>query len=199
MWFCAFLLFLSLAYAVMRRVWPGAPRVLDAPDNRSIAAFIVVMALATFLVRIAVPETVSVLNMHPGDFPQYILMFAAGVVAWRGRWFDRLSPRTATRWALGTLMLSLPLLVLLVVTGGALQHETAQYGGGLNLVSAGKSLWEALVCVGMTFALVGLYRRYFDRQGVPAEHPKGADAKAVPVTQDDEQGVGREGETSREE
>jgi fucose 4-O-acetylase-like acetyltransferase len=169
MWFCAFLLLMSLGYAVTRQVWPGAPRVLNAPDNRSIAAFIVVMAVATFLVRIAVPETVSVLNMHPGDFPQYILMFAAGIAAWRGRWFDRLSQRMAGRWALATLLLSLPLLVLLIVAGGALEHETSQYSGGLNLVSAGKSLWEALVCVGMSFALVSLYRRHFDRQGASAK------------------------------
>jgi peptidoglycan/LPS O-acetylase OafA/YrhL len=54
------------------------------------------------------------------------------------------------------------------VSGGALQHDTSQYSGGLNLVSAGKSLWEALVCVGMSLALISLYRRYFDRQGASA-------------------------------
>lgn len=169
MWFCAFLLVLSLAYGLLRRLWSRAkPTELDVPDNRMILSFIGAMALATFATRIGVPETISVLNMHPGDFPQYILMFAAGIAAYRGRWFDRLPQRMAARWALGTLLFSLPLLVLLVALGGALQHETSQYSGGLNLVSAGKSLWEALVCVGMSFALVGLYRRYFDRQGASA-------------------------------
>ena len=169
MWFCAFLLVLSLAYGLLRRLWSRAkPTELDVPDNRMILSFIGAMALATFATRIGVPETISVLNMHPGDFPQYILMFAAGIAAYRGRWFDRLPQRMAARWALGTLLLSLPLLVLLVALGGALEHETSQYSGGLNLVSAGKSLWEALVCVGMSFALVGLYRRYFDRQGASA-------------------------------
>ena len=124
-----------------------------------------VMALATFGVRIFVPETVSVLNMHPGDFPQYVLMFAAGIAAHRGGWFERLPQRIASRWALATLLLSLPLLAVLIVAGGALEHGTAQYDGGFNLVSAGKCLWESLVCVGMSFAFLALYRRYFDRQG----------------------------------
>src|SRR5262249_41224851 len=50
----------------------------------------------------------------------------------------------------------------------AMHDDTTLYAGGFNLVSAGKSFWEALVCVGMSFTLVGLYRRYFDRQGPTA-------------------------------
>jgi peptidoglycan/LPS O-acetylase OafA/YrhL len=170
MWFCAFLLILSLAYALLRKTQTTErPPESDRPHDRTILVFIAGMALATFLMRIAVPETVSILNMHPSDFPQYILMFAAGVTAYRGRWLERLPQRIASRWALATLLLSLPLLALLVVLGGGLQHDTSRYNGGFNLVSAGKCLWEALVCVGMSFALVGLYRRYFDRQGRPAK------------------------------
>jgi glucans biosynthesis protein C len=169
MWFCAFLLALSLGYALLRQVRPGVGKSIGQPDGQAILTFIAGMALATFVVRIAVPETVSVLNMHPGDFPQYILMFTAGVVAYRGRWLSELPQRLASRWAIGTLLLSLPLLIVLIVAGGALGHDTTQYSGGFNLVSAGKSLWESLVCVGMGFALVALYRRYFDHQGPSAK------------------------------
>jgi glucans biosynthesis protein C len=170
MWFCAFLLILSLGYALLRRTNPnGPPPALGTPDNRAIVVFIVIMALATFLVRIEVPQSVSILNMHPGDFPQYILMFTAGIAAYRGRWFDRVSEANAMRWSLVALSLSVPVLAVLVFMGGALQHDTSQYGGGFNLVSAGKSLWEALVCVGMAFGLIGLYRRCFDRQGQMAK------------------------------
>jgi peptidoglycan/LPS O-acetylase OafA/YrhL len=49
--------------------------------------------------------------------------------------------------------------------GGGLQGETAQYAGGFNPVSAGKCLWEALVCVGMGLLMLAVYRRHFDRQG----------------------------------
>ena len=134
MWFCAALLALSLAYALMRGSRPAAEQAgPDRTDNLTILAFIAGMALATFLVRVFVPETVSVLNMHPGDFPQYVLMFAAGIAAYRGGWFERLPQRIAARWALGTLLLSLPLLALLIVAGGALDHDTTHYSGGFNL------------------------------------------------------------------
>ena len=44
----------------------------------------------------------------------------------------------------------IPLFTGLVVFGGAMQGSTARYGGGFNWVSAGKSLWEAVVCVGVS-------------------------------------------------
>jgi glucans biosynthesis protein C len=170
MWFCAALLALSLAYALVRGVRPATEHGGSSrTDSRTILAFIAGMALATFLVRVFVPETVSVLNMHPGDFPQYVLMFTAGIAVYRGGWFERLPQRIAARWALGTLLLSLPLLVLLIVAGGALHHDTTQYSGGFNFVSAGKCLWEALVCVGMSLGLIALYRQHFNRQGRSAK------------------------------
>ena len=151
MWFCAALLALSLVYALVRGARPAAEQDgSDRTDSRTILAFIAGMALATFVVRVFVPETISVLNMHPGDFPQYVLMFAAGIAVRRGGWFERLPQRLAARWALGTLLLSVPLLAVLIVSGGALHHDTTQYSGGFNLVSAGKCLWESLVCVGMS-------------------------------------------------
>ena len=96
-------------------------------------------------------------------------MFAAGIAVHRGGWFERLPQRIASRWAVATLLLSLPLLAVLIATGGALDHDTERYSGGFNFVSAGKSLWEALVCVGMSFGLIALYRQCFNRQGRSAK------------------------------
>jgi len=51
------------------------------------------------------------------------------------------------------------------VFGGGLQGDTAKYSGGFNPVSAGKCLWEALVCVGMGLLMLAVYRRHFNEQG----------------------------------
>jgi surface polysaccharide O-acyltransferase-like enzyme len=123
------------------------------------------MALATFLVRIAISEDKSVLNMHPGDFPQYVLMYAAGAYAFRGDWLASLSDRFCFRTAALALGLSAPLFAALILFGGGLQGETAAYSGGFNAVSAGKCLWEALVCVGMAMLILAVFRGWVDAQG----------------------------------
>jgi peptidoglycan/LPS O-acetylase OafA/YrhL len=123
------------------------------------------MAVCTFLVRIGLGEGVSVLNMHPGDFPQYVLMYTAGAYGYRGNWLAALPDRLCIRWASIALSLSVPLFAALLLLGGALQGDTSAYSGGFNFVSAGKCLWEALVCIGMSCLLLALYRRRFNTQG----------------------------------
>lgn len=170
MWFCAALLAFSLVYALMRSALPPVPgKMAGKPAAGIIVGFLLAMAATTFAVRVVLPEGVSVFNMHPGDFPQYVLMFVAGVAAFRGRWFERLPQRDALAWAAALLAPAALIFVILIVAGGALRGDTRPYNGGFNPVSAGKCLWEALVCVGMSFGLLALYRRYFGRQGPAAK------------------------------
>ena len=73
--------------------------------------------------------------------------------------------RSCIRWRLLALSLAVPLFAALVLFGGGLQGDTALYAGGFNPVSAGKCLWEALVCVGMGLLMLAVYRRHFDAAG----------------------------------
>ena len=116
------------------------------------------------MVRVGVSEGASVLNVHPGDFPQYILMYAAGALGYRGNWLAGFSDRFCGRCSSVALSLSVPLFAALLLFGGGLQGDTASYAGGFNAVSAGKCLWEALVCVGMGFLILAIYRRHFNTQ-----------------------------------
>jgi glucans biosynthesis protein C len=168
MWFCAALLMFAVIYALVRQTGWKEPRIEPAGDRRrglAVAIFIVVMAASTFLVRTGVRGDAAILNMHPGDFPQYVLMFAAGTFGYRGNWITGLPERACVLWGSLALALATPLFAALILFGGGLQGETAQYAGGFNLVSAGKCLWEALVCVGMGLLMLAVYRRYFDAQG----------------------------------
>jgi glucans biosynthesis protein C len=169
MWFCAVLLMLSSLYGLVRRAGWTEPR-LEPSSIRGVTVVILVvaMAISTFLVRIGFGEGASVLNVHPGDFPQYVLMYAVGAFGYRGNWLAGLSDRLCLRWASVALSLSVPLFAALLLLGGGLQGDTSAYSGGFNLVSAGKCLWEALVCVGMSLLMLAVYRRHFDTQGRPA-------------------------------
>ncbi len=168
MWFCAALLLFAIIYGLIRLTgWKEAPiePVGHGRDGMAVAILIAIMAASTFLVRLAVSEGASVLNVHPGDFPQYVLMFAAGAFGYRGNWITELPERFCIQVASLALTLAIPLFAALIVFGGGLQGETAQYAGGFNPVSAGKCLWEALVCVGMGLLMLAVYRRHFDHQG----------------------------------
>ena len=165
MWFCAALLMFCATYALLRlvpyaRAASGAP-----PGHLSVVLFLAAMAVAIFIVRIWLPEDRAIFNMRPGDFPQYVLMFAAGIAAARGRWLTALDERFCLRWGALTLTAAAPLYAALLIFGGALNDDLSAYSGGLNAVSAGKCLWEALVCVGVSLLLLATYRRHFDRQG----------------------------------
>lgn len=165
MWFCAALLAFSIVYALVRtRALISA----TLPRTGAIVGFTAAMALATFIVRIVSPENLSVFNMHFGDFPQYVLMFGAGIVAYRGRWLELFPARLALRWSALFLVVAGPLFASLLVFGGALRGSTDVYNGGFNAVSAAKCVWESLVCVGMSLGLLALFRRFFNAQGAAA-------------------------------
>jgi fucose 4-O-acetylase-like acetyltransferase len=163
MWFCAVLLAFSILYGLARLT--GWRETAINPGGTEVLAFVAVMALATFLVRIGVDEGASVLNVHPGDFPQYLLMYLAGAYGHRGNWLEGFSDRFCLRIAALTLAVSVPLFAALIAFGGALEGDTAGYSGGFNPVSAGKCLWEALVCIGMALLILAVFRRFFDAQG----------------------------------
>jgi glucans biosynthesis protein C len=168
MWFCAVLLLFSILYGLLRCTGWREPAIALGDDRSSrsrLVGFMVAMAASTFLGRIAVDEGASVLNVHPSDFPQYVLMFAAGALGFRGDWMAALPERFCLRSASLALTASVPLLAALILFGGGLQGNTQQYSGGLNWVSAGKCLWEALVCVGAGLLMLAVYRRHFDWQG----------------------------------
>jgi surface polysaccharide O-acyltransferase-like enzyme len=116
------------------------------------------------------PENKSVLNVHPGDFPQYILMFWAGIIAYRGAWLERFPDRLAVQWSIGALLISMPLLVILLDARGSAQIDKQAFDGGFNFISAIKSTWEAFVCLGMSVGLLALYRRTLDHQSAWAKY-----------------------------
>lgn len=169
MWFCAALLIFAFGYAAVRAARPGpVPAPAAAPSGPGavkVAAAVVGLALATFAAHLFVPGGTSAFNLPIGDFPSYVIMFGLGIGAGRSGWLERVSDRFAWRTAgvcVGAALLAWgPLLVL----GGAFQGQSAAYAGGLHWQSAARCLWEALVCVGMSFAVLAAFRARLPGQG----------------------------------
>lgn len=164
LWFCVALLIFSLTYAVLRAPGPRNPRPpRPPPSTAALIWFALVMAAATFLVRAFRPPTV--LNMHLGDFAQYILLFAAGVLAARQRWLSELPVRPAIAWLVLVSTAGLAAWLALILGGGALSGGADSYSGGWHWQSGALSLWESATCVGMCFGLLVLFREKLNVHG----------------------------------
>ena len=90
LWFCLALLIFCVIYAALpaRKIEP------NPPGNGKLVVFALLMAALTFVVRLSKPPVF--LNMHLGDFPQYILLFIAGILAARGEWLPKLDYKWAS-------------------------------------------------------------------------------------------------------
>ncbi|HLX67872.1 MAG TPA: acyltransferase family protein [Puia sp.] len=167
LWFCVALLFFNCVYAVWRvviRPTERSAKVKPFPRSAAIAAFIGVIAVCTFLVRIPWPNGTSFYNMQFCYFSQYVAFFIAGTLAYRQGWLSALPATLSRRWGLTGLLGGLVLWLLLIALGGATK-TTVPYDGGWHWQSLGMGLLESLAGTGISLGLLGLFRLHFNRQG----------------------------------
>jgi fucose 4-O-acetylase-like acetyltransferase len=151
LWFCLALLIFSAVYVAV----PGTKRAWRAPYNAQLIGFALAMAVCTFLIRAPRPPTF--LNMHLGDFAQYILLFAAGICATRGRWLPELPFSLGMRW----LAVVMP-IGFVAWLGLVTRHAPF---GGWHWQAAAFSVWESFSCVAICVGLLVLFRQKFNSQG----------------------------------
>lgn len=165
LWFCLALLIFSLVYVVLRvsRDSPPARNAEAPPATGKLIGFALGMATITFLVRVIRPPTI--LNMHLGDFPQYILLFTAGIFAAGGGWLPKLQFSSGIRWLALALPIGFAAWLAILVTGGALEGNGNAYSGGWHWQCAAICLWESLTCLAVCFGLLVVFREKFNSQG----------------------------------
>jgi hypothetical protein len=144
LWFCLALLIFSTLYAVVVRGRKGAQIDGHEPANPprlgALILFSAAIATITFLVRLAPHSGGVYLNMHLGDFPQYVLLFAAGIFASRQQWPPKLSLRVGKQWLIVVLPVGFAVWLTILIIGGALEgHHKAS--GGWHWQSAAMNVW----------------------------------------------------------
>jgi glucan biosynthesis protein C len=168
LWFCLALLIFSLIYAALRALCPDIDSRLEdsqLPNTTELAGFAIAMASFTFLVRLMMPSGASLLNMHLGDFPQYILLFSAGILAARGRWLLKLSSSSGTGWLMIVLPAGFVAWFIILREGGAFAGKGSAYSGGWHWQGMCMNLWESFTCVAMCHGLLVIFCDLFNRQG----------------------------------
>ncbi len=162
LWFCLALLIFCVAYAAFRSLGRSEALPLEddaPPPTGHLARYALLMAALTFIVRALDPG--SRLNMHLGDFPQYILIFAAGILSARRQWLPKLEFPRGVHWL--SLVVPMGMVGWLGLMIDAKRHGV-DFSSGWNWQSAAFCLWESFTCIAVSFGLLVIYRRYFDAQ-----------------------------------
>ncbi|EFH81370.1 acyltransferase family protein [Ktedonobacter racemifer] len=167
LWFVEALLVFDCLYVFWR--WLTRKRTTSTPATaiskpltyRAILAFILSLALITFLVRLWLPFgwTVPLVNLIPSNFPQYIGLFLIGLLATRHGWFQNI-PTSMGKIGLGVALGSTLILFLPALLSG-----WGTFAGGLHWQAFVYALWEALMGVGMSMGLLVFFRQRMNRQG----------------------------------
>lgn len=158
-WFLEVLLIFSLAFALSRHLrGPAEPARSRPLRRRDVLAFALVLAAATYAWRILVPLGTyePVLGLpSPAYLPQYLLLFATGVAAYRRSWFTTL-PRESGRF--GALLVA-GSFVPMALGGyrGLVDSDDLTGGSPVHLALA---LWESLFAVGVILVLLRVFERF---------------------------------------
>jgi glucans biosynthesis protein C len=186
-WFLLMLLVFSVVYAGWRLLAAtlpaagtprrgAAPRAWPPPGQRAVALFAVVVGLLTFVVRIWAPSGRAYEPWHQelAHYPQYVGMFVAGLLAYRGNWLANYPAARARLW-LRLMPALLIALVGIIIAAGALSGELDERAaGGLNWLSLAYSMWEAWTGVAVSIIVLAWFRSRFNSQGPVAREMAGS-------------------------
>lgn len=172
LWFVAMLLIFDFGYAVWRtatRNRASRPTINSTPPGYlAIGIFVLILALASYLLRIVVPLGKDVLGVFPtiAYLPQYLSFFVLGIIASRSNWFRTIPSKTGRVGLLMALAVTV-LLFPIALTGLPLRLTGIVYNflGKGHWQSAVYALWDSTVSVGMCLGLIILFRHFLDRPG----------------------------------
>ena len=161
LWFVETLLVFSLVYAGWRQIAPNhrAERTASVFDWRRLLAFMAGLVAVSFLVRLRYPIGTEWQHLQLAFYPQYIAMFAIGVLAWNGRWLEQLDARLGHRW-LSIGLVTVAAIPVVLILGGAAKSggDLDPFFGGMHWQAVAVAVLEALILVGMSLGLITLFR-----------------------------------------
>jgi len=170
LWFVAMLLIFSFGYAIWRLLAGNrAARQSAMPGYLAVGIFILVLALASYLMRMVIPLGESWYQFPTLAYlPQYLSFFVLGAVASRKGWLKTLS---GTMGFVGFLLAAVTAVFLfpLAISGQWFSLELTEaldnaMGNG-HWQSAVYALWDSAFAVGLTLGLITLFRRFVNGRG----------------------------------
>jgi glucans biosynthesis protein C len=163
-WFLFALLVFSAGYtlwrlATSRRVSQSVATVrLPIPRTSIVLLFAFAIAAGMWAVSLVWPtiqgyRLFNSITLLLAFFPQYILMFTAGILAYRHDWLARLPGKSLKLWAGLTGLLALATGPLFFF-GGAASGQMDAFWNGLHWQSVALNLWAGLYSVSISMTLI---------------------------------------------
>ncbi|HAL16426.1 MAG TPA: hypothetical protein DCP32_06635 [Anaerolineaceae bacterium] len=161
-WFLFALLAFSLGYTLWRLVTRKARLAnwlskLPVPKTGTLLAVALVFGAFTFAILQWLPlgemfDVFGVFSLQLQFFPTYIILFIAGMLAYRSDWLTKLpgKPLRFWGWLSAGLVVSLPLFFYV---GGAVDGKLDYFMSGMHWQSVATGLWLGLAAVAFSMTL----------------------------------------------
>ena len=158
LWFVEALLVFSFAYVAWTTWHPRRQPPAKPLTGRVVLQLVAVVACAEFLTRLVFPLGSEQLRLQLALFPQYIVLFAFGVAAWRRGWLDEIPARVYRRCR-ATALLAAVLLPPIAAAGGGLDDGSPVLGGP-HWQSAAFAFADATLACCASLWLLEAFRRH---------------------------------------
>jgi hypothetical protein len=158
LWFVAALLIFNLVFLLLKSIHFHVNLKMNFPTNAQVIIIGILLGLVSFLTRLVFPTgwTLSPLGFQLGYFPQYILLFIAGLIASENKWLDQLSLKQGTRFAFLARVMVIVVLPAIFVLFVLSKWPSDYFNGGWNLVSLIYSQWEQITGLMIMVALLSI-------------------------------------------
>lgn len=165
LWFAEALIYFAFFYVlylmIFKKSEDASARSIAFPTGARLLGFALGSGLAAFLTRFIFPLGTGPMELQLGYFPLYILLFIAGILAYRHNWLEQIPSLLSKIW-LRTALILIPVFPLLLILTGALNGNLT-YSGGFHLQAFLYAMWEPFICFGICLGLLFLFRRRMNK------------------------------------
>jgi hypothetical protein len=157
LWFVAALLLFNLFYLIYKRI-PGLnfSFKFSFPPNKQIILGALCLGLVSFFTRLIFPTGWSLkpLGFQLGYFPQYILMFALGIIATKNNWLNQLFLKQGKSLVYVIVFLVIIILPGMFIASLITKTPANQFNGGWHIFAFVYCLWEQVTGILIMTALL---------------------------------------------
>ncbi|WP_106766699.1 acyltransferase family protein [Paenibacillus faecalis] len=157
-WFIVALLYFYIIYALVRKWTGGHTLTASFPNKGGVLVYILVIGVLNFLTRLVF--STNELYIHDfslGYFPQYIVLFWLGTVAYRNGWLEHINSQIVSFYFRVSLVSLLTLPIVFLISDLYADDFSAFYGG-MTWESLYYSFWEPFTGVGIMMKIVYVFK-----------------------------------------